>query len=116
MKKFFRIIQGFGVVIGLLVLATAGQAALYTATQGDGTVSVTTGTNSISITLTDIAVDPTSVIQNISGFVFSTNGGSGVAATAVTPTATYVTIAGVNADTVISNGTIMFGTSWSLPT
>ena len=80
LKIFVRIIQRFVVVIGLFVLATSGQAALFTETQGFGTVSATNGPGAITVTLKDIAVAPTSVIRNISGFVFSTPGVSGVVA------------------------------------
>jgi len=95
MRKFTSIALGFGVVIGLLVLATSGEAAIiYTDTQGFGTVSVDASTTQLFITLTDTAINPTSVIQNISGFVFSTDGGSAVAGSTVSPSgATYVTIA-----------------------
>ena len=80
MQKFIGIIQAFVAVIGLLVLATSGQAALFTVTQGFGTVSATTGAGVITVTIKDIAVAPTSVIQYISGFVFSTPGDSSVVA------------------------------------
>ena len=88
MKKFSRIIQGLAVVVGLLVLATSGQAATVTdVTQGFGTYSWTTGADSISITLTDIAINPTSVIQNISGFTFgAAGGGNGAFQVWLTPT------------------------------
>ena len=92
MKKFGRVMQGLAVVVGLLVLATSGQAAVFTGTQGDGSYSVTTGTNTITITLTDIAVNPTDVLQNVSGFVFSTSSGSAGSGLVDATGATYVNV------------------------
>ena len=88
MKKFSKMIQGLAVIVGLLVLATSGQAATATVTQGFGTYTWTTSAGSIDITLTDIAVNPTSIIQNISGFTFGAAGGGNEAFQFVTPTST----------------------------
>ena len=92
MKKFSRIIQGLAVVVGLLVLATSGQAAVFTGGNGDGTYSLTTGAGTITITLTDTAVNPTSVIQNISGFVFSTDSGGTASGLSSATGATYINV------------------------
>jgi hypothetical protein len=51
-----------------------------------------TGTNSLTVTLTNLLVNPTSISQNISGVTFSISGGSNVSTTTVTPTASYIDV------------------------
>ena len=95
MRKF---IQGLGAIAGIVFLATSGHAALFTfdSPDGIGHAEVTTDTNSVSIYLRDDAVNPTSIIENISGFVFSASGGADRAVSPVNPNTgvKYVNVAG----------------------
>lgn len=83
-----------GVLVGALALATPVGAT--TLTVDNGTADVTaTGDGQLTIVLTDTAVNPTAVIENISGLTFSVAGGGTVGAQTVNPTSVgdYITVA-----------------------
>ncbi len=76
-KTIFVIVS----ILALVFMVSTGNAALYTVpnTTGDGTATITTSTDEITVVFTDTAVDPVSVAQNISGISFTALGGEDVA-------------------------------------
>lgn len=66
--------------------ATNGGQPVY------GEALFVTGTNSLTVTLTNLLVNPISIAQNISGITFTASSGSNVSTTTVTPTANYINV------------------------
>jgi len=97
------------VVIGVLLVGANGAAAatiVYTSSTAttDVKATLTTSLNTVTLTLENLIVDPTTVAQNISGFGFDISPSAGTALTSAT---------GIPR-TVASNGTYTDGASTSI--
>jgi len=81
LKRAAIILIGFAAILALAV-----QAQAVVVVQGDGTATLTAGAGTVTIDFVDTAVNPTSVIQNISGITFTVSGGGAVGDTLISPT------------------------------
>lgn len=106
MKKNLTI----AVLAGMGLLAVSASAATMNFTTTDGSATIITGSGTVQITLTDTAVDPISVAQNISGFGFTLSGGLGAGATLSSSSGMERTVHG---DGTFANGSTV-STGWSL--
>ncbi len=92
-QSFYRIIGG-AFALMCAVAAHANTSTYQIA--GEATAVVTTGTNSISITLTDLYVNPLDVGQDLSAFYFTTS---------VTPSSASISTSSAPAINIAGNGT-----------
>lgn len=61
--------------LALLAIGVTARGGLITITDGNAKADFVTGANTLSITLNNLTVDPTGVIQNISGLGFTLSSG-----------------------------------------
>jgi hypothetical protein len=92
----------------LAILGTSANASTSEFTvSGYGEATITTGSGTISITLTDIYVNPTDVTDNISGFIFTTS---------TSPTNASIATSSGTEITVNASGTSGYVMGSSVPT
>ena len=70
---------GLLAIVGILTPLTAGAATIQFVDSGRGQADFTTGAGTLTITLTNLVVDPGSVADNISGLGFTIDPAAGAA-------------------------------------
>ena len=95
MKTSFRCLLA---LVGILIPLTAGAATVQFVDAGRGQADFTTGAGTLTITLTNLVVDPGSVADNISGLGFTIDPAAGAALVSQTGVLLEVYGGGPNTD------------------